>query len=336
LFAGFQDVNAKKVLALRIENLSVVYLVREGTIKAAVDINLDVEEGGITAIVGESASGKSTILEAITRSLPLNGRIISGNVLYYEGNSVVNLIKMREEELRKIRWCKIAYVPQAVQSALNPTIKVFDHFLDTVKDHGYSWKTNEIWNKALHLLDMVGLDGKRILNSFPHELSGGMKQRTLIAMSLLFDPRILILDEPTSALDVLTQARLIRILDNVHRELGITMIFVTHDLPVAAELADYIAVIYGGNLVERGVTDDVIADPKHPYTRALVSSLMTVVGSVEKIKPIPGEPPSLLNPPSGCVFHPRCSLKFNKCFKEPPPLFKVDQQHYVRCWLYEK
>ena len=322
---------------LRIENLSAIYLVREGSIKAAVDINLDMEEGSITAIVGESASGKSTILEAMTRSLPPNGRIIGGNVYYRRNNGdYVNLMEIKEEELRKLRWSEIALVPQAVQNALNPTIRVFDHFVDTVEDHGYNWKIKEIWDKASNLLDMMGLDGDRVLRSFPHELSGGMRQRTLIALSLLFDPRILILDEPTSALDVLTQARLIRVLDEIHSKLKITMIFVTHDLPVAAELADYMGVIYGGNLMERGRTEDVIGDPKHPYTKALVSSLMLVVGSVEKIKPIPGEPPSLLNPPKGCVFHPRCPFKMDRCSKESPLLFKVDEDHYVRCWLYEE
>ena len=322
---------------LRIENLSAVYLVREGSIKAAVDINLDMEEGTITAIVGESASGKSTILEAMTRSLPPNGRIIGGNVFYRRDNGdYVNLMEIKEEELRKLRWSEIALVPQAAQNALNPTIRIFDHFVDTVEDHGYNWKTKEIWDKASNLLDMIGLDGNRVLRSFPHELSGGMRQRTLIALSLLFDPRILILDEPTSALDVLTQARLIRVLDEIHSKLKITMIFVTHDLPVAAELADYMSVIYGGNLMERGRTEDVIGDPKHPYTKALVSSLMSVVGSIEKIKPIPGEPPSLLNPPKGCVFHPRCPFKMDRCSKESPPLFKTDEDHYVRCWLYEE
>ena len=322
---------------LRIENLSAIYLVREGSIKAAVDINLDMEEGSITAIVGESASGKSTILEAMTRSLPPNGRIIGGNVYYRRNNGdYVNLMEIKEEELRRLRWSEIALVPQAVQNALNPTIRVFDHFVDTVEDHGYNWKIKEIWDKASNLLDMMGLDGDRVLRSFPHELSGGMRQRTLIALSLLFDPRILILDEPTSALDVLTQARLIRVLDEIHSKLKITMIFVTHDLPVAAELADYMGVIYGGNLMERGRTEEVIGDPKHPYTKALVSSLMLVVGNIEKIKPIPGEPPSLLNPPKGCVFHPRCPFKMDRCSKESPPLFKVDEDHYVRCWLYEE
>ncbi|RKX49686.1 MAG: ABC transporter ATP-binding protein [Thermotogae bacterium] len=245
-------------------------------------------------------------------------------------------MEIKEEELRKLRWSEIALVPQAAQNALNPTIRIFDHFVDTVEDHGYNWKIKEIWDKASNLLDMIGLDGNRVLRSFPHELSGGMRQRTLIALSLLFDPRILILDEPTSALDVLTQARLIRVLDEIHSKLKITMIFVTHDLPVAAELADYMGVIYGGNLMERGRTEDVIGDPKHPYTKALVSSLMSVVGSVEKIKPIPGEPPSLLNPPKGCVFHPRCPFKMDRCSKESPPLFKIDEDHYVRCWLYEE
>jgi len=321
---------------LKIENLSVVYLVREGSIKASVDINLDMVEGSIMAIVGESASGKSTILEAMTRTLPPNGRIVSGNVYYRKNGDYMNLVEIKEEDLRKLRWSEIALVPQAVQNALNPTMRIFDHFMDTVNDHGVDWLQKDVWEKANKLLDMMGLDGNRVLKSFPHELSGGMRQRTLIALSLLFEPKLLILDEPTSALDVLTQARLIKVLDEVHHKLKITMIFVTHDLPVAAELSDYMGVVYGGNLVERGRTEDVIGDPKHPYTKALVASLMSVAGNVEKVRPIPGEPPSLLEPPKGCVFHPRCPFRMDKCSKEIPPFFKLDENHYVRCWLHEK
>lgn len=317
---------------LQVEDLNAVYLVREGTIKASVDINFEVPKGSVMAIVGESASGKSTILEAITRTLPPNGRILSGKAIY---NGKIDLLKLDNSKLRELRWKEIAIVAQAVQNALNPTISVFEHFVDTVEDHNVNWSKEEIRERASKLLELVGLDAPRVLRSYPHELSGGMRQRVLIALSLLFEPNLLILDEPTSALDVLTQARIINVLKDVHKKTGITVIFVTHDLPVAAELANYMGVVYGGNMVEKGETGTIVKRPYHPYTQALIDSLLSTVGEVEKIKPIPGEPPSLLNPPSGCIFHPRCPYATEICKKEKPPRIEVKPGHFVKCWLYK-
>ncbi|NJE26141.1 ABC transporter ATP-binding protein [Thermococcus sp. MV5] len=316
---------------LKVEDLNAVYMVREGTIKAAIDINFEIPEGSVMAIVGESASGKSTILEAITRTLPPNGRILSGKAIYKEG---IDLLKLDKDKLRELRWKEIAIVAQAVQNALNPTISVFEHFVDTVEDHNVKWSKEEIQERANKLLELVGLNAQRVLKSYPHELSGGMRQRVLIALSLLFEPNLLILDEPTSALDVLTQARIINVLKDVHRKTGISVIFVTHDLPVAAELANYMGVVYGGNMIEKGDMNTIVKSPYHPYTQALIDSLLSTVGEIEKIKPIPGEPPSLLNPPSGCVFHPRCPYATERCKREKPPRVEVKPGHFVKCWLY--
>ncbi|MGB9780938.1 ABC transporter ATP-binding protein [Caldanaerobacter sp.] len=317
---------------IRIEDLKAVYLVREGTIKAADGISLDILENSVTAIVGESASGKSTIIEAMTKTLPPNGRILSGRVIY-KGK---DLLTMKEEELRKIRWEEIALVPQAAQQSLNPTMKIIDHFKDTVEAHGIRWSHSELVERASLKLKMVRLNPEAVLNSYPLQLSGGMKQRVLIALALLLDPAVLILDEPTSALDVLTQAHIIQLLKELKKMLKITLIFVTHDIAVAAELADKVAVIYGGNLVEYNSTFQIFKNPLHPYTKGLINSIMAVNADMSKVKPIPGDPPSLLNPPSGCRFHPRCEYAMDICKKEKPRWINLDGESYVACHLYEE
>jgi peptide/nickel transport system ATP-binding protein len=316
---------------LSVNNLRAVYLVREGTIKACDGVSFDVEENTVYAIVGESASGKSTIIEAMTLTLPPNSKILEGEVIY-QGK---NLLKLPENELRKIRWTEIALVPQAAQQSLNPTMKIIDHFFDTVNAHDSNWKSDEIIKKIEELISLVRLDPKNVLYSFPHQLSGGMKQRVLIALSLIFSPKILILDEPTSALDVLTQAHIIQLLKNLKKELNLTLIFVTHDIAVAAELSDRISVVYAGNIVENGPTRDVLKNPKHPYTQGLVNSIMSLISDPEKIKGIPGDPPSLLNPPSGCRFHPRCPYIMEECKKEKPPMYFLNNNRNVACYLYK-
>ncbi len=315
---------------LSVNNLKAVYLVREGTIKACDGVCFDVEENTVSAIVGESASGKSTIIEAMTLTLPPNSKILEGEVIY-KGK---NLLNLSEHELRKIRWSEIALVPQSAQQSLNPTIKIIDHFFDTIYAHN-NWKNNEIIKKAEELISLVRLDPKNILYSFPHQLSGGMKQRVLIALSLIFNPKILILDEPTSALDVLTQAHIIQLLKNLKKEFNLTLIFVTHDIAVAAELSDKIFVVYAGNIVESGPTREVLKDPKHPYTQGLVNSIMSLTSDLEKIKGIPGDPPSLLDPPSGCRFYPRCPHVMEECKREKPKNYFINENRRVACHLYK-
>ncbi|MEZ0537602.1 ABC transporter ATP-binding protein [Caldicellulosiruptoraceae bacterium PP1] len=315
---------------LKIENLKALYLVREGTIKATENVSFTIQENSVTAIVGESASGKSTVIEAITRTLPPNGRVVSGKVLY-KGKDILT---MTNEELRKIRWSEIALVPQAAQQSLNPTMKIIDHFRDTIKAHGLKWTNQELYDKAAEKIKLVRLDPQTILNAYPMQLSGGMKQRVLIALSLLLDPKVLILDEPTSALDVLTQAHIIQLLKDLKKQLNITLIFVTHDIAVAAELADNIFVIYGGCMVECSPVMSIFKAPKHPYTNGLVNSIMSITSDVDKIKSIPGDPPSLLNPPSGCRFHPRCQYTNQKCKMEIPSMIDVEGSK-VACFYYE-
>lgn len=318
-------------IILSVKNLKAVYLVREGTIKACDEVSFEVEENTVSAIVGESASGKSTIIEAMTQTLPPNSKILKGEVIY-RGK---NLLNISENELRKIRWVEIALVPQSAQQSLNPTMKIIEHFFDTVYAHNNNWSNSEVIKKAEELISLVRLDPKNVLFSFPHQLSGGMKQRVLIALSLIFNPKILILDEPTSALDVLTQAHIIQLLKNLKKELNLTLIFVTHDIAVAAELSDKISVVYAGNIVEYGPTIDILKEPKHPYTQGLVNSIMSLTSDVEKIKGIPGDPPSLLEPPLGCRFHPRCLYAMDECKREKPQMFSVNGNRKVACYLYK-
>jgi len=320
----------KLSLIIKVENLKAVYLVREGTIKAADGISFDVEENSVTAIVGESASGKSTIIEAMTRTLPLNGRLLEGRVLYRQKD----LLALNKEELRKIKWKQIALVPQAAQQSLNPTMRVIDHFKDTVEAHGINWSRQELIQHASEKLKMVRLNPEAVLYAYPLQLSGGMKQRVLIALALLLEPEVLILDEPTSALDVLTQSYIIQLLKELKKSLNITLIFVTHDIAVAAELADKIAVIYAGNIVEYNSVFEIFKNPLHPYTKGLMSSIMAINADMSKIKPIPGDPPSLLTPPSGCRFHPRCEHVMEICKKEKPPLLTLEDGAQVACHLY--
>ncbi|SES68522.1 ABC transporter ATP-binding protein [Anaerobranca gottschalkii] len=315
---------------IKVEDLQALYLVKEGTIKAADGISFSILENTVTAIVGESASGKSTIIEGITKTLPPNGRIISGKVYYND----LEILTLKDEKLRQIRWKEIALVPQASQQSLNPTMKIIDHFKDTIEAHDIKWDKRKLIEKASEKLEMVRLNPESILFSYPMQLSGGMKQRVLIALSLILEPKVLILDEPTSALDVLTQAYIINLLKELKRKLNITLIFITHDIAVAAELADNVAVVYAGNLVEYNSTNKIFNNPLHPYTKGLINSIMAINKDMSKIKSIPGNSPSLLNPPSGCRFHPRCVYSIEHCKKEKPLLHNLKDGSQVACHLY--
>jgi len=313
---------------LEIENLSVEYKLEERTIKALENVDLRVYKGEALGIAGESGCGKSTLAYAILNSVPYPGKITSGKVVY---DNTINILKLSDKEISKIKWKEIALVPQASQNILNPVLKIYDHFEETFKAHEPSIKRGDIKSKAKELLEMVRLDPKRVLNSYPHELSGGMRQRVIIALSLIFNPKVLILDEPTSALDVLTQYYFMRVLNSLKRKLNITIIFITHDMAVLAEIADRIAIMYAGKIVEVAPSEDIFLKPKHPYTEALIKAIPSVTGNLEGLKSIPGQPPDLASPPPGCRFAPRCPYADNKCQKVEPKLKKIDNEHMVAC-----
>ena len=315
---------------LDIKDLVVEYAVREGRLRVVDKASLNVNKGEIMALVGESGCGKSSLVDAVMGTLPPNGYIVQGQILF-KGK---DLLKMNRNELKRIRWEKIAMVFQAAQNSLNPVLRISDHFLETVKAHsGLSDK--EILKKASELLEMVRLNPRTTLNAYPHELSGGMKQRVILALSLMLDPELLILDEPTSALDTLTQSTILDMLKEIYERKRITMFIVTHDLPIVAEIAHRAAVMYAGKIVEITEVNKLFHNPKHPYTRSLIKAIPSIIGDVSSREPIPGNPPSLLNPPSGCRFHPRCYYAMNVCKKKEPPFLEVNGGK-VACWLYTK
>lgn len=314
---------------LSIRDLVADYVVREGIIRAVDHVWLDLSEGEIMGLVGESGCGKTSLVQAAVNLMPPNGYIRGGQVLFRG----IDILKLSSEESRKLRWEKIAIVFQAAQSSMNPVLKVQDHMVDTFMAHRKGSK-EEIIKKACRLLELVQLDPAQVMSAYPHELSGGMRQRVIIAMSLLLDPEILILDEPTSALDVVTQSVVLDAVKRVHEEMRISMLYVTHDLPTLAEIADRIAVMYAGKILEIADVNSIFFEPKHPYTVGLINSIPSIVGDLSKLKPIPGNPPSLLHKPSGCVFHPRCEYRTDLCRKVEPKLKEIGRRCFVACHRY--
>ncbi|MFP3311162.1 MAG: ABC transporter ATP-binding protein [Caldivirga sp.] len=312
---------------LEVRNLSVNYITMRGVVKALDRVSFDLDENETIAVVGETGSGKSTIAKAIVRVLEENARITSGEIIF-EG---VDVLKLSEEEFRRnYRWVKVAMVPQGSMNSLNPVLRVVDQMIEPLVLRGVP-KVDAI-KIAGEALESVGLP-KDTLNRYPHQLSGGMKQRVIIAMAIQARPKLVILDEPTSALDVMTQANIMNLLKRLKREFKLSYIFITHDLALASELADKVLVLYAGRVAELGSADLVYTDPKHPYTQGLMTSVPTLRED-KKLSFIPGEVPSLINPPSGCRFHPRCPYVMDICRREDPPMIDLKDGRKVACWLY--
>lgn len=320
-------------ILLELRNISVEFNLRNGVLRAVDNASLRVRRGEIIGIVGESGSGKSTLASTILNIVPTPGVISSGQVLY-RGKDV---LRMSPKELRDHRWKHVAMVFQAAQNSMNPILKIKDLMLETAAAHGND-SESQVLKKAEQLLDYVRLDPQRVLNSYPHQLSGGMKQRTIIALSLLLDPELIILDEPTTALDVITQAYIMDILQKIHKDLGITMIFLSHDVSVVGKVADRIAVMYAGNVVEVGRSDDIFYTPSHPYTEGLIRAAPSLIDDVANRRAIAGSPPDMMNPPAGCRFHLRCS--FHQSGVCPgtvqEELQRVKADHYATCRIKER
>ncbi len=314
-----------------VDGLSVYYLTFKGFVRAVDNASLDIRRGEIMGIVGESGSGKSTLALAIMRLLPPTAKIVKGSILF-DGE---DLTKISESKLKDILWKRIALIPQAALNALNPVLKIADHFLETAKAHGINSKEWVI-DRASKLLELLRLEPERVLKSYPHELSGGMKQRVLIALAMLLEPEVLILDEPTTALDVLTQRYILDLLKDLHAKTNITMIFITHDIAVIADIADRVTVMYAGKIFEVGDIFTVFKNPYHPYSVALMKSIPSLVGPIEEMKSIPGTLPDLVNPPPGCRFAPRCQHAMEICKKREPPIIELKPGHKISCWLHVK
>jgi len=314
---------------LQIRKLTVEFKVPRGILRAVDSVDLDIQSGEVLGLVGESGCGKSVLAHSILRIVAPNGYIKSGKILF-EGRDVLSF---SDEELREYRWTKVAIVFQAAQNCLNPVLKVSEHMLDTVKAHKQMTK-DEILSHSSNLLKSVWLDPKRIMKSYSFELSGGMKQRTVAALAMLLDPRLLILDEPISSLDALTQRYFIELLRDIHCKTNVAMLFITHDLAAVALLADRVAVMLLGNIVEIGNVEQIFYEPKHPYTKALIRATPSITGDIE-IKPIPGPLPDPVNPPPGCPFHPRCPFAMDICKKVRPELIELENGRKVACHLYK-
>ena len=308
---------------LSIEELEVQYQLRDKTIRAVDKVSLFLKNNESLGIVGESACGKSTLGLAIIRSVP-GGKIVNGDITL-DGKST---LKMTEAEFAKtIRWKKISMVFQGAMNSLDPVFSIKQQFEEILQAHDYSGDRQKMIND---IIDSVGLP-PTVLDKFPHELSGGMKQRVVIAMALVLRPNLVIADEPTTALDVLVQAQILSLLKKLKKE-GMSLILISHDLGIISEIADKVGIMYAGKIVEFGTLQEVYSNPKHPYTQALLKSMPKIKGEPELIS-LKGTPPNLANMQAGCRFYDRCVHAMEKCRKEPPKI-KTKSGH-VLCWLYE-
>ncbi len=317
---------------LRVENLKTYFYTTEGVVRAVDGVDLVVREGEVLGLVGESGCGKSVTSLSILRLIAPPGRIVEGQVTF-DG---VDLLKLSEHEMLQYRGNRISMIFQQPTSCLNPVYKVGDQIAEVLMVHR-GMSRDEAWQRSTMLLEEVGVpDAARRMHAYPHELSGGMAQRVMIAMALANEPELLIADEPTTALDVTVQAQILELMKELRKRHGTAIILITHDLGVVAEMADNVAVMYAGKIVEYADAYSLFEEPLHPYTQALLASIPVLGINKDRLEVIPGSVPNMLNLPSGCRFHPRCAKRFEPCDKAEPELLPYNGQatRRVRCWLY--
>jgi peptide/nickel transport system ATP-binding protein len=316
---------------LSVQNLSIEYKARRGRVQAIRNVSFDVNKGEALALIGESGSGKTTLGLGIVQLLPGTAKITQGKAIYQRDSQSIDTLKLKGKSLRQFRWKECAMVFQSALNSLNPVLRIADQFADTSKAHGYV-QGRALEERARQLLALVRLDPDRVWKAFPHELSGGMRQRVLIALGLLLEPQLLILDEPTTALDILTQRNIMDVLKELRQKLEFSLIFISHDLSLAAELADRVATVYAGKIVEIADVETTFKQPTHPYTIGLINAVPTLKGTKEDLTSIPGSPPDLIDLPTGCKFHPRCPLADPTCKQSEPELETIKPGHQVACW----
>lgn len=315
---------------LQVRDLRVYYHTDEGAVKAVDGVSFDLEPGVRLGLVGESGSGKSTVALALLRMIKPPGRIEGGQALL-NGR---DLFRLSEEEMRKVRLREISLIPQGAMNSLNPVMRVKDQIIDGMKDHDEELPAAELEERVYELLDSVELS-REIADRYPHELSGGMKQRVCVAIAISMRPEVIIADEPTSALDVVIQRQVMETIGRLQEALGSSVILIGHDMGLMAQFVDRLAVMYAGKLAEVGTVQDIFTDPLHPYTQLLIGSLPGLEAK-GVFKGIPGLPPSLLSLPPGCVFHPRCPQVVGICSEQTPNLEEVSPGRWVACHLYGK
>ncbi|CCL16854.1 TPA: ABC transporter ATP-binding protein [Clostridioides difficile] len=314
---------------LEVNNLSVSFKVEEGEVQAVRNVSFNLKKGETLAIVGESGCGKSVLCKSLMRILPYNGYIKNGEVLLKSSD----LVKKAEKEMEDIRGKNISMIFQDPMTSLNPTISIGKQIAEAVIIHQGISKS-EAKKRAIELIELVGIDNpEKRFKQFPHHFSGGMRQRIVIAIALACNPDVLIADEPTTALDVTIQAQIIDLIKDLQHKIGLSIIFITHDLGVVATIADRIAVMYAGKIVEIGTVEDIFYDPRHPYTWGLLGSLPTLDSQDDYLYNIPGMPPNLLNPPKGDAFAIRNKNALKIDYEKEPPMFKINDTHSAATWL---
>lgn len=326
-----------KDILVQFNHITIEYILNKQHLKAINDVSLQIEKGKVTAFVGESGSGKTTLVSSLLSCISYPGKITGGEVLFMDENGPINVATLSDKKINHFRWEEVSMVFQASQSTLNPLMTIYDQFYETAYYHG-KIKTKEdkiaFDEKVEKLLDITKLDKNRVLKSYPHQLSGGMKQRVMICFALLLDPKLIILDEPTTALDVITQEHIFNQLVEINKTMGITMILLTHDIGVVAKIADNIAVLYAGSVMEYGDVYTIFRKRMHPYTKGLIEATPSLLMDPSKIQPIPGNPPDIRNLPTGCPFHERCAKATEKCKLEKPMFKEIEDDHFIACHLY--
>lgn len=318
---------------LEVKDLKVSFFTPAGEVKAVGGITYDIQYGEVMGIVGESGSGKSVEAYSIMGLLQSPGKVIGGSILF-EGEDVLAYDKKKMEDFR---GNKVSMIFQNPMTCLNPVYTVGDQLIEAIRVH-HKISVKDAWARAIEMLVLVGINNpEKRMKQYPHEFSGGMRQRVMIAMGLICDPKLLIADEPTTALDVTIQAQILELMKEIQKKTGMAIIFITHNLGVVAEICDKVAVMYAGHIVEKGPVNDIFYEPKHPYTVGLLESMPRIdANDYERLIPIAGTPVDMLNPPAGCPFGPRCKHCMKLCLRKTPPLFEVGEGHYSACWLLVK
>jgi peptide/nickel transport system ATP-binding protein len=312
---------------LKIDDLVMHYSTREGEVYAVDNVSFSMERGEALGLVGESGCGKTSLATTLLRLLPDNALVKNGHIYL---NST-DLLALKEEEMRKFRWRHVSMVFQAAMNSLNPVFKVGDQIIEAMENHKLVTTNEGAREKVASLYKLVGLDPK-LMEQYPHEYSGGMRQRAVIAMALACDPDLIIADEPTTALDVIVQDNLLREMTALQKKLNMSMIYISHDIAVIAEVSDRIGVMYAGRLIEMAKSADLFQHPLHPYTYGLMSAFPSIIGPKRELTTLPGEPPDLVRPPTGCRFHPRCPYMTDICRDIVPEFRELAPGHRAACW----
>lgn len=312
---------------LDIQDLTTHYFIMRGAVKAVEEVSFQLEKGEAMGLAGESGCGKTTVALSILKILPPEGRIVSGKVVF----KGADIVELNEKQMReKVRWKGISYIFQGAMNALNPVYKVGDQIVEAIRVHEPDVSKGEAEERVGKLLELVGMEPARAGN-YPHEFSGGMRQRSLIAMALACNPDMVIADEPGTALDVVVQAQVLKLMKELKSKLNLAIIMITHDLSMIAETCEKLAIMYAGQLAEYGDAVTLFKEPLHPYTQDLIISFPSIVAEKRRMTSIPGFPPDLLNPPLGCRFHPRCKYAMDICRKEVPEYEEIAKDHSVAC-----